>query len=86
MAEARRAWRAELAGVDPARLVFVDETGIDTRMARPHGRAAPRRAAPRRAAPRRARAAGARQAALGALGAADRHRRPRARSTGWPPA
>ena len=40
MAEARRAWRAELAGVDPARLVFVDETGIDTRMTRPYARAA----------------------------------------------
>ena len=39
MAEARRAWRAELAGVDPGRLVFVDETGIDTRMARTHARA-----------------------------------------------
>ena len=31
VAEARAAWRAELAGVDPARLVFIDETGIDTR-------------------------------------------------------
>ncbi len=39
MAEARRAWRAELAGVDPGRLVFVDETGIDTRMTRPYARA-----------------------------------------------
>ena len=38
--EARAAWRAELAGVDPRRLVLVDETGIDTRMARTHGRAA----------------------------------------------
>jgi transposase len=38
--EARRAWRADLAGVDPARLVFVDETGIDTRMTRTHARAA----------------------------------------------
>lgn len=46
MVEARRAWRAELAGVDPARLVFVDETGIDTRMARAHGRAARGRRAP----------------------------------------
>jgi transposase len=40
VAEARRAWRAELAGVDPARLVFVDETGIDTRMTRAYARAA----------------------------------------------
>ena len=39
MAEARRAWRVELAGVDPGRLVLVDETGIDTRMARSHARA-----------------------------------------------
>jgi transposase len=37
--EARRAWRAELAGVDPGRLVFLDETGIDTRMTRAYGRA-----------------------------------------------
>src|SRR3954464_13487520 len=40
VAEARRAWRAELAGIDPARLVFIDETGIDTRMTRPYARAA----------------------------------------------
>jgi transposase len=40
VAEARRAWRAELAGLDPARLVFIDETGIDTRMTRPYARAA----------------------------------------------
>ena len=46
MAEARRAWRAELAGVDPGRLVLVAETGIDTRMARTHGRAARGRRAP----------------------------------------
>jgi transposase len=39
VAEARQAWRAELAGVDPARLVFVDETGIDTRMTRAYARA-----------------------------------------------
>src|SRR5918993_656958 len=38
--EARRAWRADLAGVAPARLVFVDETGIDTRMTRAYARAA----------------------------------------------
>ena len=39
-AEARRAWRAELAGIDPARLIFIDETGIDTRMTRAYARAA----------------------------------------------
>jgi transposase len=54
VAEARAGWRAELAGVDPGRLVFVDETGIDTRMtrarARAHGRAAHGRAAHGRAA------------------------------------
>ena len=46
MAEARRAWRAELAGVDPARLIFVDETGIDTRMTRAYARAGRGRRAP----------------------------------------
>ena len=40
MAEARAAWRAGLAGIGPERLVFVDETGIDTRMTRAYGRAA----------------------------------------------
>jgi hypothetical protein len=40
VAEARRAWRAELAGVDPTRLIFIDETGIDTRMTRAYARAA----------------------------------------------
>src|SRR4051812_43163876 len=40
VAEARRAWRAELAGIDPARLIFIDETGIDTRMTRAYARAA----------------------------------------------
>ena len=39
MAEARAAWRAELAGVDPGRLVFIDETGIDTRLTRAYARA-----------------------------------------------
>ena len=38
MAEARAAWRDELAGVDNERLVFVDETGSDTRMTRPYAR------------------------------------------------
>src|SRR3954452_25166140 len=40
VAEARRGWRDELAGIDPARLIFIDETGIDTRMTRPYARAA----------------------------------------------
>ena len=39
MAEARAQWRAELAGVDPHRLIFLDETGIDTRLTRAYGRA-----------------------------------------------
>ena len=39
MAEARAAWRAGLAGIDPRRLVFLDESGIDTRLTRTHGRA-----------------------------------------------
>jgi hypothetical protein len=46
VAEARTRWRAELAGVDPARLIFVDETGIDTRMTRAHARATRGRRAP----------------------------------------
>jgi transposase len=39
VAEARARWRAELAGIDPRRLVFLDETGIDTRLTRAYGRA-----------------------------------------------
>src|SRR3954465_12526177 len=39
-AGARRAWAAERAGIDPARLIFIDETGIDTRMTRAYARAA----------------------------------------------
>jgi hypothetical protein len=46
VAEARAGWRAELAGVEPERLIFVDETGIDTRMTRTYGRAARGRRAP----------------------------------------
>jgi hypothetical protein len=46
VAEARRAWRQDLDGIDPARLVFVDETGIDTRMTRPCARAGRGRRAP----------------------------------------
>jgi transposase len=37
--EKRREFRAELAGVDPHRLVFVDECGANTAMTRTHGRA-----------------------------------------------
>jgi transposase len=37
--QARAEWRAELAGLDPCRLVFLDETGIDTRLTRAYGRA-----------------------------------------------
>ena len=39
VAQARAAWRAELAGLDPTRLIFLDETGIDTRLTRGYGRA-----------------------------------------------
>ena len=39
MAAARAAWRAEAAGIDPERLVFIDESGFDTRLARTHARA-----------------------------------------------
>jgi transposase len=35
----RAAWREEFAAVDPARLVFLDETGASTAMDRTHGRA-----------------------------------------------
>jgi transposase len=35
----RHAWRTEQAHLDPARLVFVDETGASTKMARRCGRA-----------------------------------------------
>jgi transposase len=37
--EQRRAFCEELAGVDPRRLVFVDECGANTAMTRTHGRA-----------------------------------------------
>ena len=40
VAAARDAWRGEmLAGADPRRLVFLDESGLDTRMTRSHARA-----------------------------------------------
>jgi transposase len=42
VAAAREAWRALMPGLDPDRLVFIDETGASTKMARLRGRA-PRR-------------------------------------------
>ena len=39
MAAARAAWRESAAGIDPARLVFLDESGFDTRLIRTHARA-----------------------------------------------
>ena len=33
---ARAAWQAEVAGTDPARLVFLDESGFDTRLTGTH--------------------------------------------------
>lgn len=39
MAQARAAWKARQASLDPAKLVFIDETGTSTKMARLYGRA-----------------------------------------------
>jgi hypothetical protein len=39
VAEARAAWQAEQPDLDPARLVFLDETGTTTNLARLRGRA-----------------------------------------------
>ena len=39
MAEARAAWKAAQASLDPAKLVFIDETGASTKMTRLYGRA-----------------------------------------------
>lgn len=39
MAARRRAWRAARAWIDPERLVFIDESGVNTKMTRLHGRA-----------------------------------------------
>ena len=36
---ARASWCAELAKIDPQHLVFLDESGIDTRLTRSHARA-----------------------------------------------
>ena len=38
MSRARRAWRAGQPDLDPSRLVFIDETGASTKMARRYGR------------------------------------------------
>ena len=38
MAEARHRWREDQPRLDPARLVFIDETGTSTNMARTRGR------------------------------------------------
>lgn len=38
MAAARQRWRTDQPGLDPARLVFIDETGSATNMARRYGR------------------------------------------------
>lgn len=39
MREKRRAWAERMPGLDPARLVFLDETGANTKMTRRYGRA-----------------------------------------------
>ena len=39
MAAGRAARRQEAAGIDPARLIFIDESGFDTRLVRTHARA-----------------------------------------------
>ena len=39
MAAAREQWRHNQPGLDPARLVFIDETGTSTNMIRSRGRA-----------------------------------------------
>lgn len=39
VAEARERWRQDQPGLDPGRLVFIDETGTTTNMVRPRGRA-----------------------------------------------
>ena len=38
MAEARERWKASQASFDPKRLVFIDETGTNTKMVRAYGR------------------------------------------------
>jgi transposase len=38
VAAAREAWKASQASLDPRKLVFIDETGANTKMVRTHGR------------------------------------------------
>ena len=38
MAQARETWKAKQASLDPAKLVFIDETGASTKMVRLRGR------------------------------------------------
>jgi transposase len=38
VAEARQTWKTEQPGLDPSKLVFVDETGTNTKMVRTRGR------------------------------------------------
>jgi len=38
VAEARERWKAAQADLDPSKLVFIDETGTNTKMVRTHGR------------------------------------------------
>ena len=38
MAEARERWKAAQASLDPKTLVFIDETGTNTKMVRAYGR------------------------------------------------
>jgi hypothetical protein len=38
VAEARARWKAQQAGLDPTKLVFVDETGTNTKMVKARGR------------------------------------------------
>ena len=39
VAEKRRAWAGRVPGLDPTKLVFIDETGANTKMTRRYGRA-----------------------------------------------
>ena len=39
VAEARANWQLDQAALDPSKLVFIDETGASTNMARLYGRA-----------------------------------------------
>ena len=39
VAQQRRLWKEKIAGVDPSRFVFLDETGAKTNMTRPYARA-----------------------------------------------